>query len=181
VIDEARAMVSTVELAEQLCAEQGNLLRRAGREWLTNCLLPDHEDRTPSFYVDPEKDLWFCHGCVRGGDVLELTLYAWGYEKHEVAMAAADLLREFGHDVPERPATWHRKQERQRAVRCAIEETKKNIVRRRLFRHLILPLIDAIEDEAEHARELDRAWNDFRRLTLSGARASLLPLQARRD
>jgi len=38
-------------------------------------------------------------------------------------------------------------------------------VRRRLFRHLILPLIDAIEDEGEREQELERAWSDFRRLT----------------
>ena len=39
-----------------------------------------------------------------------------------------------------------------------------NVVRRRLFRHLILPLIDSIEDEDEHAKEVDRAWSDFQRL-----------------
>ena len=79
-------------------------------------------------------------------------------------MAAAQLLEEFGHDLPQRPPVWFRKQERQRHTRTAIEETKKAIVRRRLFRHLILPLIDAIEDEEEHNRELDRAWCEFQRL-----------------
>jgi hypothetical protein len=72
---------------------------------------------------------------------------------------------EFGHEVPQRPPAWYRKQDRQRHTREAIEETKKNIVRRRLFRHLILPLVDAIEDEQERGRELDRAWSDFQRLT----------------
>jgi hypothetical protein len=41
---------------------------------------------------------------------------------------------------------------------------KLNVVRRRLFKHLILPLIDAIEDEEEHNQELDRAWSEFERL-----------------
>ena len=51
------------------------------------------------------------------------------------------------------------------ATPAAIEETKKNIVRRRLFKHLILPMLDAIEDEEEYNAELERAWADFQRLT----------------
>jgi hypothetical protein len=96
---------------------------------------------------------------------VRLAQLAWGYTERESHTAAADVLREFGFEVPERPPAWHRKQERQRQTRDAIEETKKNIVRRRLFRHLILPLIDTIEDEDERSEELKRAWSDFRRLT----------------
>jgi hypothetical protein len=96
---------------------------------------------------------------------VELARLAWGYDEREAHVAAADLLHEFGYEVPQRPPAWSRKQERQRHTRAAIEETKKNVVRRRLFRHLILPLIDAIEDEEEHNRELDRAWTDFQRFT----------------
>jgi DNA primase len=71
---------------------------------LSACFLgSDHEDKTPSFTINPEKNLWFCHGCLRGGDVVELARFAWGYEKREVAMAAADLLHEFGHPRPEQP------------------------------------------------------------------------------
>ena len=36
-----------------------------------------------------------------------------------------------------------------------------DVLRRRLFRLLILPLIDSIEDEAEREAELERAWRDF--------------------
>lgn len=49
-------------------------LRRAGSQWKGLC--PFHEERHPSFYVDSEKNAWFCHGgCARGGgvkDFLEL-------------------------------------------------------------------------------------------------------------
>ncbi len=33
-------------------------------------LCPLHEDRKPSFLVDPHKDLFYCYGCGRGGDVI---------------------------------------------------------------------------------------------------------------
>jgi DNA primase len=135
---------------------------RRGREIAFRC--PLHDDHDPSLRVDSQQGVWFCDPCLVGGDVVELARLAWGYDQRDAHVAAAMLLMEFGHDVPQRPQAWHRKQERQRHTRTAIEETKKNIVRRRLFRHLILPLLDAIEDEEEHNRELDRAWSEFQRL-----------------
>jgi DNA primase len=163
-IDAAKEAVPVVNLADRLCGPGG--LRRVGKEWAGRCPLPEHEDRSPSFAVNPDKNVFFCHGCLRGGDVVELARLAWGYDQRDAHVAAAMLLMEFGHEVPQRPPAWFRKQERQHQTRAAIEETKKSIVRRRLFKHLILPLIDTIEDEEEHAREVDRAWSDFQRLVL---------------
>ncbi len=42
-------------------------LHRAGRELRGLC--PFHQERTPSFYVNPDKQVWNCHGCHAGGDV----------------------------------------------------------------------------------------------------------------
>ena len=36
--------------------------------WMGLC--PLHEDRQPSFLVDPNQDLFYCYGCGRGGDVI---------------------------------------------------------------------------------------------------------------
>ncbi len=162
-IDAAKEAVPIVDLAERLCGPDG--LRRSGSTFVGHCPLPGHEDKTPSFVVYPETESFFCFGCLNRGDVVELARLAWGYDERDARDVAGYLLLEFGHQPPQRPPAWYRKQDRQRHTREAIEETKKNIVRRRLFRHLILPLVDAIEDEEERGRELDRAWSDFRRLT----------------
>src|SRR5215217_2369017 len=162
-IDRANEAVPVIDLADRLAGP--GKMRPVGKTWATNCLLPNHEDRTPSFVVYPETNSWYCFSCLRGGDVVELARLAWGYDEREAHVAAAMLLMEFGHEVPQRPPAWFRKQERQRHTRTAIEETKKAIVRRRLFKHLILPLINAIEDEEEHSRELERAWSEFQRWT----------------
>jgi DNA primase len=162
-IDAAKEAVPVIDLADRLAGPCK--MRRVGKTWSTNCLLPNHEDRSPSFVVYPETNSWFCHGCLHGGDVVELARLAWGYDQRDAHVAAAYLLMEFGHEVPQRPPAWHRKQERQHHTRVAIEETRKNIVRRRLFKHLILPLIDTTEDEEEHSRELGRAWSEFQRFT----------------
>ncbi|MGA9774356.1 MAG: DNA primase [Candidatus Dormiibacterota bacterium] len=44
-------------------------LQRAGREFRGLC--PFHTERSPSFYVSAEKQLWNCHGCHLGGDVFK--------------------------------------------------------------------------------------------------------------
>jgi DNA primase len=155
VIEEAKAKVSVKDLVER---QASGKIRRAGAQLVTNCVLEDHEDRTPSFYVDPEKDVWFCHGCLRGGDVVELARFAWGYEKHEVAMAAADLLHEFGHPIPERPKSWYRKQKRQKPIRDAIAQARFNHLRRRLFRGLFAPSLLRIEDLEERKAEAAAFW-----------------------
>ena len=36
--------------------------------WMGLC--PLHGDHKPSFLVDPNKDLFYCYGCGRGGDVI---------------------------------------------------------------------------------------------------------------
>jgi DNA primase len=162
-INAANEAVPVIDLADRLAGP--GKMRRVGNTWVTNCLLPSHEDRSPSFVVYPETNSWFCFACLRGGDAVELYRLVRGFDQRDAHSAAGHLLLEFGHQPPERPPSWHRKQARQRDTRAAIEQTKKAIVRRRLFRHLILPLIDTIEDEEERNRELDRAWADFRRVT----------------
>ena len=158
VIEEAKAKVKTIDLADLLCGP--GQMRRVGEKWVARCPLPEHDDRSPSFTVYPETNSFFCFGCLAGGDVIELARHAWNYSKTEVAMAAANLLHEFGHEVPSRPASWRRKQERQAPVRQALAESKARMVQRRLFRWFYAPRIALFEDEAERLEETRIAWEE---------------------
>jgi DNA primase len=44
-------------------------LRRAGARWTGLC--PFHDERTPSFSVEPQEKLYHCFGCGVGGDVIK--------------------------------------------------------------------------------------------------------------
>ncbi|HXA29253.1 MAG TPA: DNA primase [Candidatus Angelobacter sp.] len=43
-------------------------LQRSGREWKGLC--PFHGEKTPSFMVNQERQVFHCHGCGEGGDLL---------------------------------------------------------------------------------------------------------------
>jgi hypothetical protein len=157
VIDAAKEAVPTIDLADLLCGP--GKMRKVGDRWVARCPIPGHEDRTPSFTVYTETNSWFCFGaCLRGGDVVDLAGAAWGYGRGEMAIAAADLLCEYGHPIPERPASWYAKQKRQKPARSAIEEAKVRHTQRRVFR-MFMPLIQAIGDEEECRAETEYLWD----------------------
>ena len=54
-------------------------------------LCPLHEDHEPSFLVDPLKNLFYCYGCGRGGDVIR---FAELYHQVKFPQALA-LLRQW--------------------------------------------------------------------------------------
>ena len=77
----------------RLIVESRWQFKRDGRRW--KCLCPLHEERTPSFTVDAEKNLWNCFGCGKGGSVIDLHARLGGMTAGE---AMRDLSREAGND-----------------------------------------------------------------------------------
>ncbi|OGV45179.1 MAG: DNA primase [Lentisphaerae bacterium GWF2_44_16] len=43
-------------------------LKNKGKQWKANC--PFHPDKTPSFVVTPERGIYHCFGCGKGGDAI---------------------------------------------------------------------------------------------------------------
>lgn len=46
-------------------------LKKVGGNFV--CLCPFHEERTPSFYLYPETNRFYCFGCQAKGDIIDLT------------------------------------------------------------------------------------------------------------
>ena len=85
------AIKQQIPLLDYLQAQDWKPARRVSRGRLMG-LCPLHVDQKPSFLVDPGKNLFYCYGCGRGGDVIRFVeLY------HDVRFSdAMALLRRAG-------------------------------------------------------------------------------------
>ena len=148
-ITAAKEAVSVMKLADKLTS---------GRGLTRHCPLPDHEDKTPSFTLYPETESFFCFGCSRGGDVVDLYRLAKGYDEREAHAAAGHLLLEFGYTPPERPPSRARRHYRQQKIRDLIDEAQLEALARRLWHYVFEPIVKEIEDEHDRKALAKRLW-----------------------
>jgi DNA primase len=64
--ESVREVVAAADMVEVVSGRTA--LRRAGARFTGRC--PFHEERTPSFSVNPVDKLFYCFGCGKGGDVI---------------------------------------------------------------------------------------------------------------
>ena len=70
-------------------------LKKSGREYKACC--PFHGEKTPSFWVSPDKQFYHCFGCGAHGTVVGFLMQ---YEKLEFPEAMADLAERLGMELP---------------------------------------------------------------------------------
>lgn len=91
VLDELKQQIS---LLDYLQAQDWRTAWRLSRGRLLG-LCPLHDDHQPSFLVDPTKNLFYCYGCGRGGDVIRFAELF-----HEVRFAQALALLQQWRGLP---------------------------------------------------------------------------------
>jgi len=152
-VDIGRDSVTRVREAADILDIVGDhvRLKKRGRGWEGLC--PFHEEKTPSFSVDPDKGLYYCFGCHQGGDVFKFVMQL---EHLNFPETVERLARRYGVKLPPRsPETKKRREagERQRAL---LEEAQQ----------FFAGCLDDAEG-AEARSELDRrgfqrdSWREF--------------------
>ncbi len=88
--DELRARITLSTLVQRSVK-----LTRAGREWKGCC--PFHEEKTPSFYVNDQKQFYHCFGCGAHGDAISWMVDQQGLQFMD---AVKELAAMAGMEVP---------------------------------------------------------------------------------
>jgi len=81
-LDEIKAKIDIVSLISEHFP-----LKRAGRNYKAVC--PFHGEKTPSFMVSPERQIFKCFGCGQGGDIFTFLMHMEGMEFGEALRALA--------------------------------------------------------------------------------------------
>src|SRR4051812_31674395 len=69
---EVRERIDLVAVATDLLGEAPGRIGERGRRLWWPC--PFHEDRNPSFCIDPGMTSWHCYGCGEHGDAASLVM-----------------------------------------------------------------------------------------------------------
>jgi DNA primase len=122
--DQIRLRLNLVDVVQQHVR-----LRKNGREHVGLC--PFHQEKTPSFSVNEQKQSWYCFGCQKGGDVFA---FIEQIEKTDFPGALRILAEMAGVELPERSRG---DQERAQLRRRLIE---LNRLAARYYEHVLLEM-----------------------------------------
>ncbi|MBR4211326.1 MAG: DNA primase, partial [Oscillibacter sp.] len=86
-------------------------LKKKGKDYWACC--PFHNEKTPSFSVSPDKQIFYCFGCKKGGDVIN---FIREIENLPYPDAVRFLARRAGLEVPESNQDFHESRQRARLL-----------------------------------------------------------------
>ena len=89
-IDELLERTDIVEVIDRRVT-----LKKSGRNYMACC--PFHEEKTPSFSVNPDKQFFYCFGCGAGGNSIGFVM---DYDNVDFPQAVETLANSLGLDVP---------------------------------------------------------------------------------
>ena len=91
IIEQVRARCDIVDVVQARVP-----LKRSGSAWKACC--PFHKEKTPSFHVNPARQIFHCFGCGAGGDVFRFIM---DYERVDFPTALRMMAQQAGVAIPE--------------------------------------------------------------------------------
>ena len=102
VIEEVRLRTDIVEVISEYVS-----LQRKGKNYWGLC--PFHSEKTPSFSVGAEKQMFYCFGCNTGGNVFSFVMKK---ENWSFVESIQNLANRYGVSLPEKELSPHEREER---------------------------------------------------------------------
>lgn len=103
-------------------------LKKRGRHWMACC--PFHQEKSPSFVVSPELQIYKCFGCGKSGDVFS---FLQEYEKLDFKEALAELAKRAGIKLVRRVSEGETENNRQNLL--ALNQKLSDFYKYVLLRH----------------------------------------------
>jgi len=91
-VDEVKQRINIVDIISRYVN-----LKKVGKNFAGLC--PFHSEKTPSFFVSPEKGLYHCFGCGASGDVFSFLM---NYRNISFMSALEELSKEAGLEIPKK-------------------------------------------------------------------------------
>lgn len=107
IIEEVRSRTDIVDVISQYVN-----LQKKGSQYFGLC--PFHNEKTGSFSVSPQKQMYYCFGCGAGGNVFSFLM---NYENMTFKEAVEELAPKCGVTLPQREMTYQEKQKADRRSR----------------------------------------------------------------
>jgi len=123
IVSEIRNATDIVDIVSDMV-----ILKKAGKNYQGLC--PFHSEKTPSFSVSPEKQIFYCFGCGAGGNAFSFLMKHEGMSFPE---AVRTLARRVGIEVPTRDLTPEEK--RRFSERDALLEVNRRAMA--YFQHML--------------------------------------------
>jgi DNA primase len=124
-IEQVRASTDILELVAQYVP-----VKQAGKNFKGLC--PFHTEKTPSFNVSPERQIFHCFGCGQGGDAFKFLML---YDKMSFVEAVTHLATRAGLSIPTRQRGGGDSQDQDRTVLLGLYEESARFFQHRLLDH----------------------------------------------
>ena len=111
-IDELLDRLDIVEVIDRRVG-----LKKSGRNFTACC--PFHEEKTPSFSVNQEKQFYYCFGCGAGGNALGFIM---DYERLDFPRAIEMLADSAGLDVPREASAFQEQPQQKKNIYTILEK-----------------------------------------------------------
>lgn len=124
-IDDLLHRVDIVEVVDKRVG-----LKRAGKNYQACC--PFHNEKTPSFSVQPERQFYYCFGCGAGGNAIGFVM---NFDHVDFPQAVETLARDAGVEVPREESRADARRQSENTRLLEILETASKYYQQQLRSH----------------------------------------------